>query len=96
METILLLIAAFSLFMMFKYKHESEQNQKPYIEIPLNELLIMARTEGSDMDKLGLGTTQISQTVDLNNVGDGGLVIYRQWLYTEVQKVKKVILNKRA
>lgn len=95
MEILFLFTSICFAIAMLYYKWQNEQNKKPYIEVSLNEMLTIAREEIEDIDKLGLNTSQITQTVDLNNIDSTGLVIYRQWLYGEFSKVKKIIRQKR-
>lgn len=93
MDIFLFIMCLFFAVLAIYYKNRYDNNNS-YFEVPLNEVLIAARENESDMDKIGLAASQINE-VNLNNVDNIGLVIYRQWLYGEFLKVKKVIKNKR-
>lgn len=91
METFLVILVIILGISTLYFKWESEINKRPYIEIPLNEVLKAAREHENEMDKLGLNITQINQTVNINKIGDAGLVIYRYWLYEQWKQVKRAI-----
>lgn len=88
-----ILSVVFGLIALY-YNGLYNEERKPFIEISYIEMQKLATEEMTDFDKIGLATTQINKTVDMNNVPDYGLVIYRQWLYGEFKKVKKIISKK--